>query len=62
MIARLKECGFDVHSIMTVDGARNDYEETLFDEFANYWAGSKGMSHGTDPWYKDYFRQYGGKN
>ena len=61
MISRLKECGFDVHSIMTVDGARNDYEETLFDEFANYWAGPKGMAHGTDPWYKDYFRQYGGK-
>ena len=62
MIARLKECGFDVHSIMTVDGARNDYEETLLEELANYWAGPKGKSHGTDPWYKDYFRQYGGNN
>ena len=62
MIARLAECGFNVHSIMTVDGARNDYEETLLDEFAHYWAGSiDGQSHGPYPWYEAYFKEYGGK-
>ena len=52
----------DAHSIMTVDGARNDYEETLLDEFAHYWAGSiDGQSHGPYPWYEAYFKEYGGK-
>ena len=60
MIARLAECG--LHSIMTVDGARSDYEETLLDEFAHYWAGSiDGQSHGPYPWYEAYFKEYGGK-
>ena len=62
MITRLAECGFDAHSIMTADGARNDYEETLLDEFAHYRAGSiDGQSHGPYPWYEAYFKEYGGK-
>lgn len=53
MVARLAECGFNIHAIMTVDGCLNDYEETLTAEFENYWAGSKdNKGHGVNPWYE----------
>lgn len=54
MVARLKECGFNIHAIMTVDGYLNDYEETLVAEFENYWAGAKDKKHGINPWYAEY--------
>lgn len=57
MVKRLAECGFNIHAIMTVDGCLNDYEETLAEEFKNYWAGSKdNKGHGPDPWYESYMK------
>ena len=65
MVERLAECGFDIDCIYTVDGAHIGFEKTLVEEFANFWAGSKdptNSGHGVEPWYKEYFSQYGAKN
>ena len=61
MVARLAECGFDISDIMTVDGHRHGFEETLFGEFSKYWAGPDDQTHGPDPWYEAYFKEYSGK-
>lgn len=62
MAQRLAECGFDIHSIMTVDGHRHGFEETLFGEFSNYWAGpGEEYVRGPNPWYEAYIKEYSGK-